>query len=224
MPALPQIQPIPSALSDQTLTLSLVIKSPGDVLVRSCEIIGRNCRSRFSFPNHSKLEDLLTERLSQAIQASLQSIPEGAHVLSQPDFLVELPGLVLHGIHVMVKETTDGVRNAILRFKDFMGGVTHAFVEDIGFHQPPANHCEKLAVSVLEDICLPLLNLCHALSECARQNGEPLPMAVTDKARDFQFQTELLKRFIFNSNIGHADAADGYLKAHHQLKPLRLQR
>lgn len=223
MEALPQAHPITSDLSGRTMTLNLVLKAPGHVLMRSCEILGRGFRNRVSFQENQPIEEVLVGRLSHEIHKSLKTVPDGAHVLSQPEFLVELPGLALYGIHILVMEAKDGIRNAILRFKEFIGAANLAFVEDMGFHEPAATHSEKLAMNVLEDICLPILNLCETFESLARANGQAVPATVSDRAREFQFQTELLKRFIFNSNIGHADAPQDYLKASQTLKQLRLQ-
>ncbi len=131
--------------------------------------------------------------------------------MSLPDFLIELPGLVLSGAHVMVMETKEGVRNAIMRFKEFMGAVNNAFRADIGFHQPYANHSEKLAINVLAEVCLPILNLCRNFEELNFSNDRGKALNIADRAREFEFQTELLKRFIFNAGIGHAQAAEAHL-------------
>ena len=128
-----------------------------------------------------------------------------------PEFLVELPGLVLSGAHVMVMEAKDGIRNAILRFKEFMGAVNNAFRTDIGFHEPYSNHSEKLAVNVLAEVCLPLLNLCRRFEDLSFGHDRQRTMEISDRAREFEFQTELLKRFIFNAGMGHAEAPTTYL-------------
>ena len=114
-------------------------------------------------------------RLAQAIYRTLDTVPDGAHVLSLPDFLVEVPGLALSGLHVMIMEASGGIRNAILRFKEFVGSVNRAFSVDIGFDSVGAAHAEKLAVSVLADICMPILNLCQSLDQHALATGERSP-------------------------------------------------
>ncbi len=211
MNSLPDIKPIPSDLSDRTLTFNLTLNDDTTVSLRSCEVLGRTFRNRVSFNSTKMIDDVLVARLANAITSCLRTLPDGAHVLSLPEFLVELPGLVLSGVHVMVMEAKGGLRNAILRFKEFMGSVNSAFRHDIGFHEPYSNHSEKLAVNVLAEVCLPILNLCRSFEELNFGNDRQRALEISDRAREFEFQTELLKRFIFNAGMGHAEAATAYL-------------
>lgn len=222
MTHLPEASPIASDLSDRIITLNLTLKSSGLISLRSCEVLGRGFRNRISFNEVRTIEDVLVSRLATSIKTCLRTLPDGAHVLSLPEFLIEVPGLALSGLHVMVMEAKDGVRNAIFRFKEFMGAVNKAFRADIGFHEPASNHSEKLAVNVLADICLPILNLCRSFEElnCGQDRNKALHIA--DKAREFEFQTELLKRFIFNAGIGHAEAGSAYLELGAQDATARL--
>ncbi|MEP5951202.1 MAG: hypothetical protein ABJ249_06315 [Lentilitoribacter sp.] len=157
------------------------------------------------------MEDVLVARLSNAIKSCIHTVPNGAHVLSMPDFSIEVPGLAVSGLHVMIMEAKDGVRNAIFRFKDFLGALNHAFREDIGFQAVGANHSEKLAINVLAEICLPILNLCRSFESFNLGIDNRQTTEIAARAREFEFQTELLKRFIFNAGIGHADAQHAHL-------------
>jgi len=206
MPA--EVQTIPSDLSDRTVTLSLNVCRTGPISLRSCEVVGKAFRNRISFQEQKPLEEVLVARLAHAIRSCLEQLPEGAHVLSLPEFLVELPGLALSGLHVMVMDARGGVRSAILRFKDFMGAINKAFITELGFHEPIPTHGEKLAVNILEDICLPILNLCRALDS----DGSVLPpkaaRRLANRAVEFEFQTELLKRYIYNAGMSPAHQND----------------
>ena len=200
-----------SDLSDRTMTLNLVLQAPDTVIVRSSEILGRGYRHRLSFHTDRQIKDVLAETLADAILVSLRSVPSGAYVLSRPEFFVELPGLFVRGVHIMVTEAKDGVRSAILRFKEAVGAVNRAFLKNVGFDEGFATHSEKLAMNVLADICIPLLNLCESLDEQCRSTGNPVPSLVLDRARELHFQTELLKRFIYNGADGHAGATQSHL-------------
>lgn len=224
MDRLPQINPIAPDLSDRMLTLNLILKSNDVVSVRSCEVLGKGFRNRLSFNDHSQMEDVLVQELSISIRDCLEGLPEGAHVLSLPEFLVELPGLALRGLHVMIMEAKEGIRNAILRFREFIGAANSAFQHDMGFDIPLADHGEKLALNVLEDICLPILNLCHVLDEDARAHGHSFPSHLCDRAREFQFQTELLKRFIANARMEASPTPRYGLEAQLAQLQLRLPR
>lgn len=198
-----ETQHSPSNLSDRTLTMNLFVRAPDHILIRSCEVVGRSVRSRFSFSETRRIEDVLAGRLAHAIAHNLKSIPQGAHILSLPEFLLDLPGLVLMGAHVMVMEMAQGARSIILRFKEFLGAANNAFIIDVGFHEPAMSPGEKLAMSILEDICLPILNMCHTLEASAVEQGHKVSPKIRETAHEFRFQTELLKRFI--ANTGKSD-------------------
>lgn len=202
------LQAIQSDLSERTITLSLNIDPSGSIFLRSCEVIGKSFRNRISFQEQKSIEELLVGRLAQAVRRFVEDVPEGAHVLSVPEFLVELPGLALAGMHLMVMEARGGVRSAILRFREFMGAVNRAFKTEIGFHEPFPKHGEKLAVNILEDICLPILNLCRGLDTTELGASRVAARRLTNRAEEFEFQTELLKRYIYNAAMSHAELHD----------------
>ncbi|WP_300030784.1 hypothetical protein [uncultured Roseobacter sp.] len=214
--------PMPSELSERTMTLNLILGSKPGIVIRSCEILARGFRNRISFVGNQEINGILVGKLEQAVRESLEAVPDdGAHVLSLPDFLVELPGLALSGVHVMIMESRDGIRNAILRFKEFLGSMSNAFCMDIGVKDDYPKHADRLAASVLADICLPVLNLCREMEFALRDGlAEPSP-DVLARAREFEFQTELLKRFIFNAGRGLAAPSQAHL-ADHMAHPIRL--
>lgn len=201
MVVLTQADNLPSGLFERTLSITLNVKSANDIVVRSCEVLARGFRNRISFLETGALEDVLATRLASELRACLKSIPEGTRVLALPDFLVELPGLALSGVHIMITHAKDGMRSAIFRFTEFMGTINSAFLADIGFDEPYGTHSEKLAVSILQDICLPILNLSRTFEKLDFQGNRQAAQAFQDRAREFEFQTELLKRFIFNAGV-----------------------
>jgi hypothetical protein len=201
MNELKEVQSMTSVFSDRVLTINLLLDGSEQVSVRSCEVIGQRFRNRVSFAETNSIDDVLVEKLAYAIRTCLAKVSDGAHVLSLPDFLIELPGLALSGAHVMIMDVRNEVRSAIFRFREFIGSVSNAFRGDIGMDAPYATYGERLAVNVLEDICLPLLNVARELEFAQTQSGARLSRALEDKVREFEFQTELLKRFIHNSEI-----------------------
>lgn len=215
MMTLPDTVQPQSDLSDRFVALNLTLKSKEVITLRSCEVLGRGFRNRVSFNEARTIEDVLVESLTSAIRSCLQTLPDGKHVLSLPDFFVEIPGLALSGAQVVVMEAKDGIRNAIFRFKHFVGAINNAFSADIGFHNIGSSHSEKLAVNVLAEICLPILNLCRSFEAFSFGDDPRKALDLADRAREFEFQTELLKRFIFNAGTGtgHADAAGAYLQS-----------
>lgn len=216
------VVPLSSDLSDRVLTLNLAIREDKSLQIRSCEVLGRGFRNRVSFQDSGDLDKILVGKLAHAIRKSMTNLSDGAQVLSLPEFLVELPGLVLSGAHILVMKLKDGMRNAILRFKEFMGSLNNAFHPNIGFQEPYSNHAERLATNVLADICLPLLNMCRDMEFAQVDAQDRLPRGFAERTREFEFQTELLKRFIFNAGIGHAEPTQMHLDADYRHQPLGL--
>ena len=210
MTTLPSIQPLPPDLSDRTITLTLNLRTEDMVSVRSCEVVGRWFRNRVSFQEHRSIDDVLVFGLAAAIRSCLNRVPESAHVLALPDFLVEIPGLVLSGVHVMEMEAQEGTRSAILRFQEFTGAINNAFCLDIGFQEPCQTQAEKLAVNVLEDICMPILDLCRTLQDKSTNRANEAFGRLADHAHEFEFQIELLKRYVQNTAMQTAA-----LQTHH---------
>ena len=199
-----QTQNVPSIrneLSDRTLTMNLSWQERDIILLRSCEIVGKGFRSRFSFSENKHIENVLVPRLAHAVAVSLRSVAEDTHVLALPEFLIELPGLVLAGLHVMIMEAAQGVRNVILRFKEVLGAANRVFQTDVGVEEPVASQGQQLAINVLEEICLPILNLCHAIDAIASDEGQTINPQLKERAQEFVFQTELLKRFVANAAV-----------------------
>lgn len=207
MPQISNISPMPTGHDIRSMTLNLTLDGPDIVLIRSCEVLGPEFRSRFSFSEHRRLDDVLVGRLAHAISLSLHKIPPGAHVLALPEFLIELPGLVLSGAHILVMEASNRVRSVIVRFKHVIGAANRALKVDVGVEAQPVTHGQRLAVNVLADICLPLLNICHEMENTLRTTGQMGTTGLMEQVREFRFQTELLKRFITSADqTGDADA------------------
>ncbi|WP_262386526.1 hypothetical protein ROLI_019640 [Roseobacter fucihabitans] len=216
------VMPVPSDLSERILTLNLALGEDRTITLRSCEVLGRGFRNRVSFQERSDIDAILVARLAHSVRKCLLSLTDGKQVLAMPEFLVELPGLVLSGVHVLVMELKDGVRNAIFRVKEFMGSLNNAFHQDIGFQEPYSDHAERLATNVLADICMPLLNMCREMEFSQIDTRDHLPTGFAERAREFEFQTELLKRFIYNAGTGHAQATQVYLEPEYQSQPLKI--
>ncbi|XDA99620.1 hypothetical protein AB1M95_06855 [Sulfitobacter sp. LCG007] len=199
-----------SRLSSRRLSFNLVIRDT-TVDVRACEVTSHHFRNRTSFPTLATLEDVIVEKIAAAIRSVISGLPAtGAHVLSLPEFLVELPGLALSGVHVLITDVNNGSRNAIFRFKEFLGAVNLAFRPEIGFQQTVTDQNERLATHILADICLPILNLCR-YNQWPDRSGRLDDMAkqLADKAEELEFQTELLKRFVYNSGEDHGAGRTG---------------
>jgi hypothetical protein len=192
----------PSKLTERRLTLNILLRADDQLELRSCEVKGANFRNRTTFSEHTRLEDILVSTVAAKIRSAFASLPQGTQVLSLPDFIVELPGLVLAGAHILVTDFRDGLRSAIFRVKEFIGGINVAFNCDVGFHDSLTEQNERLATSILCDICLPVLNFFRHGDGAPLQRMQSDYQQIQDRAREFEFQTELLKRYVTGSVRG----------------------
>lgn len=184
-----------SDLSGRQMFLNLAIQENGRINVRSCEIVGPKFRTRTSFHDLSDIDDILMPQLAETVKDCLKEMPEGSQVVSLPELFVEMPGLVLSSAHVLVMTVNDGVRHAIVRFKEFLGAVNRAFLPQIGFQDSILTYNERLATNILREVCLPILNMCRELEFVDKGAGN-FPKRLAERSNEFEFQTELLKRYI----------------------------
>ena len=192
----PSIAPV---LSNRRLTINLQQDGRGIVEVQSCEVAGADFLNRTSFRDAKQLEDVFIKRLAQALTELVETLPKGAHMLSKPEFLLELPGALLAGVRLLVSEPREGARRMIVRFKEFLGGINSLMKADIGGARERAvSHADNLAVNALMDICIPIMNFCRSDELARLEGGGHASRVVEDKLREFEFHTELLKRYLAN--------------------------
>lgn len=183
-------------IATRRLTINLMLYSDGLVDVKSCETSGDKFLNRTSFRGSRSLEDVFIEELASALRSCLKALPSGAHMLSVPEFLVELPGLALSSVRVLVSEPRNGVRSVIMRFKEFLGVVNRILRPKVGFDESLSSNTEKLALSALMDICLPIMNFARSPELRAMDPDGHIKEMLEMKVQEFEFNAELLKRFV----------------------------
>lgn len=196
-------------IATRRLTINLMLYNDGVVDVKSCETSGDKFLNRTSFRGLRSLEDVFVDELSSALRDCLRALPNGAHMLSVPEFLVELPGLALSGVRVLVSEPRDGVRSVIMRFKEFLGALNRILRPKVGFDESLSSNTEKLALSALMDICLPIMNFARSPELRAMDPDGHIQDMLEMKVQEFEFNAELLKRFVaVNQPQQEADALE----------------
>lgn len=183
-------------IATRRLTINLMVYDDGLVDVKSCETSADRFLNRTSFRGSRSLEDVFIDELAIALRDCLKALPKGAHMLSVPEFLVELPGLALSGVRVLVSEPRDGVRSVIMRFKEFLGALNRILRPKIGFDENLSSNTEKLALSALMDICLPIMNFARSPELRAMDPDGQIQDMLEMKVQEFEFNAELLKRFV----------------------------
>ncbi len=183
-------------IATRRLTISLLMNASEEVTVQSCETSNDKLLNRMSLRGDWGLSDVFVETLAKALRKCLSSLPPHAHMLSVPDFLVELPGLTLSGIRVMAAEPCNGVRSVIMRFKEFLGTFSRILKPSVGYDECLTSHTEKLALNALTDICVPILNFARSVELKTADREGHLQTMLEMKLREFEFHAELLKRYV----------------------------
>ena len=183
-------------LATRRLTINLRVYDHGAIKVQSCETSGEKFLNRTSFRGARSLSDVFVAELVTAMRECLRALPDGAHMLSVPDFLVELPGLVLSGVRILASETRDGARSVIMRVKEFLGAFNRILKPKIGFDETLSTNTERLALSALMDICVPIMNFARSAELNVMDPDGRIRDTLEQKVQEFEFNAELLKRFV----------------------------
>ncbi|QUJ76398.1 hypothetical protein KDD17_16175 [Sulfitobacter albidus] len=169
-------------------------------MVRSCEVQGRHVRHRTSFTELSAIDAVFEARLAAALHGCLSRLSADDKVLALPDLVIQIDGLVLGGVHLMVrKPEEDGSRMVIFRFRMVVGSVQRAFQPHMGMSEPVADLPDRCALDILCDVGLPLLDLCEASDAGlldARTLAPEFARRIIAHAHEVRFRLELIKRFL----------------------------
>lgn len=202
------------------LVLKLEKRRDRTIHVLACEIAGPNFTNRTLFHGESQIATVLNPELAEAVFDKLAEVGPQHQVLSIPGFLLEMPGLTLSCMHIMVSEERDESQKIMVRFQTFLGSLGKVLRAKVGFDTAVVSNQEKIAIQVLSDIALPLLNLCRLpeMANISEKEGrvEEIRRLLADRADEVAFHVELLKRFRAGSEPQVSDGFDHQERiAHH---------
>lgn len=172
--------------------------------VNSVEIVQPNFLHRLTFSRNNLIHEVLSFDLSSYVLKLLDQINQDTMVFSEPDAVVELPGLVLGKLRMLVHRSQKKQRSVIVRFAYFIGGVQAAFRVDTHFQTPSVQHREAVAVSALMDICIPAFDIIS--SQLPKLPEEQKSEAVSDRLSalshlesDLTFYLCMLQRYVVSA-------------------------
>ncbi|WP_254683353.1 hypothetical protein [Phaeobacter sp. LSS9] len=166
--------------------------------VRSCEVVSPAFRNRTSFVNTMPLDEVFCDSIAEGLQDCVNMLSGETQVISLPSLILEVPGLVLAGAHVLTTVNEDGSQSIIIRFRISLGGIGYAFRPDVGFGAGLEDLTREVSAQVLTDLALPLLNVLSA-TEAGLVDAESaigsLSQQLADRVHEIRFQIELVKRY-----------------------------
>lgn len=190
------------------LSIQLSLETPNsDYQVDSVDIHQPNFRHRLTFSGNKEVDAILSPRLAAYIADLLNRLDLETMVLSEPDAVVDLPGLVLGKLRVLVHAAKTKARQVIVRFAYFIGGVQAAFRVSTHFDLPTLSHREALAVAALHDICIPVFDVVSSalgglFDDNARQETPRTRLQkLSDVESDLLFYLQLLKRYVSATSV-----------------------
>ncbi|MEQ6249334.1 hypothetical protein ABMC89_10630 [Sulfitobacter sp. HNIBRBA3233] len=197
--------PVSGSSDQQKFVINMLASPKSQPFVRSCEIVGPNMRQRTSFGENSAIEDVFENRVAQGLRDCLERLEGGQGILSLPELLIEVEGLILVGVHLMVRQLETGERAFIFRFRTFVGLLQRIYHPRLGLTDPMAGLTDNLALAMLCDVGLPLLDICatHEGRQIPDDRLDPMSKSVLNNAHELRFRLELIKRFLkFSSPAG----------------------
>ncbi|MFV1497896.1 hypothetical protein VWY34_14525 [Phaeobacter sp. JH20_02] len=166
--------------------------------VRSCEVVSPTFRNRTSFVKSLALEDVFCDSIAEGLNDCVKMLSGDTQVISLPSLILEVPGLVLAGAHILTTVDDDGSQSIIIRFRISLGGIGYAFRPDVGFGAGLEDLTREVSAQVLTDLALPLLNVLSA-TEAGLVDAETaigsLSRQLADRVHEIRFQIELVKRY-----------------------------
>ena len=177
--------------------------------VQSVDIFQPDFKHRLTFSTRNNIHSVLVPELAAYLEDMIARIDKDTRVHSEPDAVVDLPGLTLGRLRVLTFDPVTDAKRFVVRFAYFIGGLQAAFNVDTRLALPTVSHREAIAVSALVDICTPALNIIahrEFLGE-GRSSDETLLLAKLDGIDEVQnelsFYLQLLKRYVGSLNPGH---------------------
>ncbi|WP_237029000.1 hypothetical protein [Phaeobacter porticola] len=178
--------------------VNLIAEEGAVPFVRSCEVVSRTFRNRTSFVNTLPMHEVFCDSIADGLKDCVNMLSGETQVISLPSLILEVPGLVLAGAHILATANEDGTQSIIIRFRTSLGGIGHAFRPDVGFGAGLEDMTREVSAQVLTDLALPLLNVLSA-TEAGLVDAESaigaLSQQLADRVHEIRFQIELVKRY-----------------------------
>ena len=179
------------------LTVNLRRLPDGTLRVSTCEFSSPRFRTRTTFGTANGIHAVFAPELAQALEREFSRFDDTPAVASLPDFALELPEVSLARAHVICAEPDEEGQPLMIRFLFVAGNLSQVFNDDVGIATAPAQANDRLLTELLLEVSLPLLNVLHDPGGLAATRPDRLNRLVqrlSDKARELEFQIELLKR------------------------------
>ncbi|PTX54373.1 hypothetical protein C8N43_3187 [Litoreibacter ponti] len=206
--------------------INLTRSGGGEILVNSIEIANGEMRNRYSFRADRDVFSVLQRDVAQHILEAIAKLRTGERILSLPDFLYSIPGLVLSGMRILSSPFEGGGDSIMVRFKYYVGAIKEIFQFEPSMAVASHTVRERIAVDVLHDIVSPLFDILSLsqsnsrglLTDHAQAVGRRLDR-LDVQMEELKFYSGLLQRYVAGCQ---QDALEGRLDAERKPAPPQL--
>ena len=200
--------PVTSARSrsapDTALTLMVERVGRDDPVLHWCEVQSAGLIVRTTFEERPPLSEALLPPLVPQVAALLHRCGTAPGLFRLPEARIEAGGIALTQFCVQNAPVVDGRQEGLVKFRLLSGGADRV----LAGASLPAVHVresERLALAVLVDVALPLVNLCQSAAHLPRP-ADSLTAQWVERlslnAHEIGFRMELLKRIVAQDMAG----------------------
>ncbi len=186
-----------------TFVINLHRDASASPVVASVELVLPEVRNRYSFKPRKRLHDVFTADFADSLEAALNRLGADERIVSLPEFVYEIPGLIMSGLRILLTAAEDGSETIMLRIRRYIGTVKSLFRFDPAMAVSSTSVRERIAVDVLEDIISPLFDLISldvpGMEEIIEKHAPAIRKRISElslRQEEIVFLTGLLQRYV----------------------------
>lgn len=187
----------------------------GRCWVRSIDVCHAGVLHKLTYPGLTVLDRVFVPPLVEALEARLEALDWQGEMLSEPDFVLALPGAVFRKLRLHASFHAARGYQASFWFSSLEGQPLAALQHFADLPMAEKRHeIDMLAVDTIDRILIPALNLVSSLRGGGLANRPDLKIFDTYTARlmqeadDLILYAELVKRTVHEKEAGRVIAAD----------------
>jgi len=193
---------VPGRPQGEPSILSITLQcGPEGIEVQSVEFNTGEMITRCAFRAHRRPADVLSPKLAVVVEELVAEAGCEIGILSKPEFMLALPGIVLSGARIMVSRTRAALHYVHLRFHQCFGNVAGVFAAQTRPWRMGHDQSAQIAAETLETVFLPLRNLAAYLDALpgATEASGPLEEVLRGARRrieDLELYYHMLTEFL----------------------------
>lgn len=178
-----------------------------DPVVAHIEFRRDDYANRLTFRRERRLNEVFSAEFVNALRAVLDGFDRGASSRYLPECTVTLPNVILRRLKLMRVQDHGGDAFTVIRFERHFGDLNDLLLDDLSLGWRPHAPVDDVALEVLTDIAMPLLDLTErvgapqGLAEVDHNADLASRLAALNRTRaEILMNLDLLKRFVLSAS------------------------